>query len=290
MKKSSHTCPAWMLLSMGVLVSLSMFGSTSHARAAMAVIDNSNLAQAAATASRAAEMVTKLESLKDLQTKLLDSMGLTGAFELSKDLEGVLQPLKDGRSVVGSILRDANAVRSDISSITRLTGSIEGLATSGRNVDDLRSAIRFVNKTIAMTDRASSTGERVMDKLPPAQQVLVLSARAQFSEQSAADAVGTALYHRETLDDSAKNFDDVRSAASAADDLQERVSVNTAAVIAVGEELVAIRGLLATMVQQQGAEAFGSRAPEGWLGSGSSGATTPPPQSQSQTLGNEVFR
>jgi len=232
------------------------------AKSAMAVIDNSNLMQNAQTAAKTAEMLIKMASMESLQESTLAAVGLTGS--ISPDV--LASP--PANSAAGVSLDEIRSMRSDVSSIMRFAARVEGMGNSARKLSSPSSAIRFIRTTIGMTERAVETGEGMVRSLSPADQTALVTNRQSFANESAADAIGIAMFQRESLSGSSETTASLRSSAASASTLRDQMAVNTAAIIAVGEEIQLLRALISAQVQAESAAYYAGTTPKGFLGLG----------------------
>lgn len=241
-----------------------------QARAALAVIDNSNLAQNASTAARAAEQLIKMgEQLTQLQG-LLKSVGVTGGFGSAGDLGGILRTGSGISGVLGRA-RGLESFVPDLSPLQDMASKI-GTAADISSVTDYGRARRVIDDIFAISDKAQPylKGEGMQT---------AIRARKGFHQTSAADAVALAAQSRNGLAQAGVRVGKVAAAATAAETMREQIAVNTAAVLLAVEEIQQLRGLVAAQTQLMGAAFFGDRPPSDYLMNSASSVPPAPGQS-----------
>jgi len=245
--------------------------TTQQARAALAVIDNSNLAQNAATAARTAETLAEAKNILSVMKLAKDAIGDAKSFSNAGDLSGILTRTTGGGSVLGQVNRQTG-IAMDFGALKDLA-RLKNTISDGASVTDFDSAKRVVTRMFRVAEKGLQ-GAAAAD---------LEQARAAYYVQSIEDSAAAALFNRQTAADTNVRVERVLTQVAAAKNLNERMALNTTAVLMVVDELAQLRGMLATYAQMDAARNY-AQVPVAFIGAAPA-ATEAQPQG-----GGNVFQ
>lgn len=248
-----------------VILALNLWPGAGHqARAALAVIDNSNLAQNAATAARTAETLAEAKNILSVMKLVKDALGDAKSFANAGDIGGILTRTTGGGSVLGQVSRQTG-IAMDFGTLKDLS-RLKSVVSDGASVTDFNSAKRVVTRMFRTAERGLQ-GAAAAD---------LEQARAAYYVTSIEDSAAAALFNRQTAADTNVRVERLLTQVKEAKNLNERMALNTTAVLMVVDELAQLRGLLATFAQMDAARNY-AQVPVAFVGAAPVDLGAPPP-------------
>lgn len=202
------------------------------AGAAMAVIDSSNLAKNAETAATTAKQLVEIKNVLEAAKGILGGVGGKGnpiqsAFQMGSGGPGGLLGVSYGTAGFYPKMDNLNLPKSlGVPNLSNVQGAIEFV----------RRALEKVNPS----DKFSTKAE-------------IAQRRGRVAYDSAFDNYAVALHHKQTAADASTRVSALASQARQATDLRQDTQANTSILLAILEELIGIRSLLAAQLEDRAA-------------------------------------
>lgn len=200
------------------------------ADAAMAVIDSSNLAKNAETAATTAKQLIEIKNVLEAAKGILGGVGGKGnpiqsAFQMGSGGPGGLLGVSYGTAGFYPKMDNLNLPKS----------------LGVPNLSNVQGAIEFVR--------------RALEKVNPSDKFTTLATleerRERVAYDSAFDNYAVALHHKQTAADASTRVSALANQARLATDLRQDTQANTSILLAILEELIGIRSLLAGQLEDQ---------------------------------------
>lgn len=225
----TSTARQWLCL---VLIALIVGAgpAVERARAALAVIDSSNLAKNAETAATTAKQLIELKNLLETATNIFKGLGAGGGVK-----SGVFGLDAGGLTSGLGVSYGVSGWNPDVSQL----GLPRNLGQP--NFGNVQGAVDFVRQGL----------ERVKPTDPFATRATVHQRRQRVAYDAAFDNYGLALFNHNAAAQGSARVNDLAAQANTAAELRQDVQANTKAQLAALEELIALRALLAGILEVQ---------------------------------------
>lgn len=213
-----------------------------EAMAAMAVIDNTNLAQNAITAAKTAEMLIKETEQLDMITKLLKTFGQSGSGGATSRV--LMSTESGGGGLIGGGRAYSNTISDSIMGEMRGQPGMGGMSSPD-----------MVQKVIASVLGGGPN-------LTPPQARNLENQRFRTASTAQDRALADAVFHshsaRAELDNLYKMADEARAATAESSNLRTQISVLSGINIKAVEELAQLRMLLSSFIAMQSSRGIAS--------------------------------